>query len=285
MGDAMSSPSSFAERLLAARQGHTPLLPDRSRVPQFVEDLVELLFPQIEGGEVYTCLDDIRGKLDRLGRDLREILAPQQDRIPGGIDHAIAEFVAALPAVYDTLWTDASAIHEGDPASESLDEVIAAYPGFFAVYTYRIAHVLHGLEVPLLPRLFSEYAHRRTGIDIHPGARIGERFCIDHGTGIVIGGTCEIGASVKMYQGVSLGALSVSKDLAGTKRHPTIESNVVIYSNATILGGRTRIGHDSVIGGNVWLTSSVPPHSIVQHRSDIKVRSRQVEDHAIDFVI
>jgi serine O-acetyltransferase len=145
--------------------------------------------------------------------------------------------------------------------------------------------VLHGLRIPLLPRLFTEYAHVRTGIDIHPGARIGERFCIDHGTGIVIGGTCEIGTSVKMYQGVSLGALSVSKDLAGTKRHPTIEDNVVIYSNATILGGRTRIGHDSVIGGNVWLTESVPAYSIVQHRSEVKVRSRQVEDHAIDFVI
>jgi serine O-acetyltransferase len=281
----MSSSASFAERLLAVRHAHVPVLPDRSRVPQFVEDLVELLFPQIEGGRVYSDLADIQAKLDRLGGDLREILAPQRDRIPGGPDQAIERFFGALPAVYATLWQDARTIHEGDPASESLDEVIAAYPGFFAVYTYRIAHVLHGLRVPLLPRLFTEYAHLRTGIDIHPGARIGERFCIDHGTGIVIGGTCEIGTSVKMYQGVSLGALSVSKDLAGTKRHPTIEDNVVIYSNATILGGRTRIGHDSVIGGNVWLTESVPAYSIVQHRSEVKVRSRQVEDHAIDFVI
>jgi serine O-acetyltransferase len=285
VGVAMPSSSSFAERLLAVRQTHTPVLPDRSRVPQFVEDLVELLFPEIEGGHVYTGLDDIQTKLDRLGGDLREILAPQRDRIPGGVDQAVHQFFAALPTVYATLRLDARTIHEGDPASESLDEVIAAYPGFFAVYTYRIAHVLHGLRIPLLPRLFTEYAHLRTGIDIHPGARIGERFCIDHGTGIVIGGTCEIGTSVKMYQGVSLGALSVSKDLAGTKRHPTIEDNVVIYSNATILGGRTRIGHDSVIGGNVWLTDSVPAYSIVQHRSEVKVRSRQVEDHAIDFVI
>ncbi|MCC7044985.1 MAG: serine acetyltransferase [Acidobacteria bacterium] len=281
----MSSSPSFAERLLAVRHAHTPVLPDRSRVPQFVEDLVELLFPQIEGGRAYTCLADIQSKLDRLGGDLAEILGPQRDRVPGGIDQAVHRFFAALPDVYATLWQDARTIHEGDPASESLDEVIAAYPGFFAVYTYRVAHVLHGLRIPLLPRLFTEYAHVRTGIDIHPGARIGERFCIDHGTGIVIGGTCEIGTSVKMYQGVSLGALSVSKDLAGTKRHPTIEDNVVIYSNATILGGRTRIGHDSVIGGNVWLTESVPAYSIVQHRSEVKVRSRQVEDHAIDFVI
>jgi serine O-acetyltransferase len=281
----MSSTLSFAEQILAVRRAHTPVLPDRSRVPQFVEDLVELLFPQIAGGRVYACLDDIRISLDRLGADLRGILAPQGDRIPGGIDQAVQQFVAELPAIYDTLWLDAKTIHEGDPASESLDEVIAAYPGFFAVYTYRIAHALHRLRVPIVPRLFTEYAHLRTGIDIHPGARIGERFCIDHGTGIVIGGTCEIGTAVKLYQGVSLGALSVSKELAGTKRHPTIEDNVIIYSNATILGGRTRIGHDSVIGGNVWLTDSVPPYSIVQHHSDVKVRSRQAQDHAIDFVI
>jgi serine O-acetyltransferase len=276
---------SFADDLLKVRLAHRRVLPDRSRVPQFVEDLVELLFPQIAGGRVYGTRDDVQHALDGLAADLRDILAPQQDRVPGGLDAAVRQFFAGLPGIYDTLWLDAQTIHEGDPASESLDEVIAAYPGFFAVYTYRIAHALHLLKIPILPRLFTEYAHLRTGIDIHPGARIGERFCIDHGTGIVVGGTCEIGTSVKLYQGVSLGALSVSKEMAGTKRHPTIEDNVVIYSNATILGGRTRIGHDSVIGGNVWLTDSVPAFSIVQHRSDIKVRSRQIEDHAIDFVI
>lgn len=276
---------SFADDVLAVRQAHSPVLPDRSRVPQFVEDLVELLFPQIAGGHVYATRDDIQHKLDLLAADLAQILAPQRDRIPGGAAVAVRHFFASLPSTYATLWLDARAIHEGDPASESLDEVIAAYPGFFAVYTYRIAHALFSLRIPVLPRLFTEYAHLRTGIDIHPGARIGERFCIDHGTGIVIGGTCEIGTAVKLYQGVSLGALSVSKDMAGTKRHPTIEDNVVIYSNATILGGRTRIGHDSVVGGNVWLTESVPAFSIVQHRSEVKVRSRQIEDHAIDFVI
>jgi serine O-acetyltransferase len=279
------SSHSFAERILEVRRAHRRVLPDRSRVPQFVEDLVEVLFPQIVGGHVYNSLDDIGIRLEQLEGDLKEILAPQIDRIPGGLDAAVRQFFASLPGVYDTLWLDARAIHDGDPASESLDEVVAAYPGFFAVYTYRIAHALHLLKIPVLPRLFTEYAHLRTGIDIHPAARIGERFCIDHGTGIVIGGTSEIGTSVKLYQGVSLGALSVSKEMAGTKRHPTIEDNVVIYSNATILGGRTRIGHDSVIGGNVWLTDSVPAYSIVQHRSDIKVRSRQMEDHALDFVI
>ena len=276
---------SFADAVLAIWQSYAPVLPDRSRVPQFVEDLVEVLFPQIAGGRACRTRDDVQHALDGLAGDLRAILAPQQDRIPGGADEVVRQFFASLPSIYATLWLDAQAILEGDPASESLDEVIAAYPGFFAVYTYRIAHALHLLRVPLLPRLFTECAHVRTGIDIHPGARIGERFCIDHGTGIVIGETCEIGTSVKLYQGVSLGALSVSKEMAGTKRHPTIEDNVVIYSNATILGGRTRIGHDSVIGGNVWLTESVPAFSIVQHRSEIRVRSRQAEDHAIDFVI
>lgn len=276
---------SFADVVLAVRHAHVRVLPDRSRVPQFVEDLLELLFPQIAGGHVYGTRDDIQDKLHLLATDLAEILAPQAERIPGGAADAARQFFAGLPGIYATLWLDAQAIHDGDPASESLDEVIAAYPGFFAVYTYRMAHALHLQRIPVLPRLFTEYAHLRTGIDIHPAARIGERFCIDHGTGIVIGGTCEIGTAVKLYQGVSLGALSVSKEMAGTKRHPTIEDNVVIYSNATILGGRTRIGHDSVVGGNVWLTESVPAYSIVQHRAEIKVRSRQIEDHAIDFVI
>ncbi|MEO8483175.1 MAG: serine O-acetyltransferase [Acidobacteriota bacterium] len=276
---------SFADNLLSVRRAHARVLPNRYLIPQFVEDLLELLFPQIAGEHAYATRDDIQRKLDLLATDLAGILGPQAEHVPAGPAEAVRHFFASLPSIYSTLWLDARAIHEGDPASESLDEVIAGYPGFFSVYAYRIAHALHQQRIPVLPRLFTEYAHLRTGIDIHPGARIGERFCIDHGTGIVIGGTCEIGTAVKLYQGVSLGALSVSKEMAGTKRHPTIEDNVVIYSNATILGGRTRIGHDSVVGGNVWLTESVPAFSIVQHRSEIKVRSRQVEDHAIDFVI
>lgn len=277
---------SFAADLFAVRQAHATALPDRQAVPQFVEDLVALLFPHISAGTRYATADAVQHALDRLADDLRAILLPQQPNIPIAVDQVVAALWAKLPRVYDTLWLDARSIHEGDPASESLDEVIAAYPGFFAIYTYRIAHELFQLRVPVLPRMFTEYAHLRTGIDIHPGARIGERFCIDHGTGIVIGGTCEIGTAVKLYQGVSLGALSVSKDLAGTKRHPTIEDHVVIYSNATILGGRTVIGHDSIIGGNVWITDSVPPYSIVQHKSDVKVRSKQPDrDPALDFVI
>jgi serine O-acetyltransferase len=276
---------SFAADLFFSHQSHSTVLPDRQAVPQFVEDLLQVLFPHV-GGTRYTTLAELQGRLDRLAEDLQRILLPQQTNLNMPAAQVVERLWARLPRVAGTLGLDALAIHEGDPASESLDEVIAAYPGFFAIFTFRIAHELFLERVPILPRLFAEYAHVRTGIDIHPGARIGERFCIDHGTGVVVGGTCEIGSSVKLYQGVSLGALSVSKAMAGSKRHPTIEDHVVIYSNATILGGHTVIGHHSVIGGNVWLTQSVPPHSIVQHKSDIKVRSKRPEqDHALDFVI
>jgi len=217
--------------------------------------------------------------------DLVRLLRVQSARLPE-TPGAIADgFFAALPAIYRLLWLDARAIHEGDPAAESVDEVISAYPGFFAIYTHRVAHELYRRQVPILPRLFTEYAHVRTGIDIHPGASIGERFCIDHGTGVVIGETTVIGAGVKLYQGVSLGALSVSKHQRATKRHPTIEDRVVVYSNATILGGGTVVGHDSVVGGNVFLTESVPPHSVVYHSADKRVRSRRTAEEPIDFQI
>src|SRR5690606_33083175 len=156
---------------------------------------------------------------------------------------------------------DAEAAYQGDPAAQSLEEVIISYPGFFAVASHRIAHALLKLDIPLLPRLMAEYAHERTGIDIHPGAHIGESLFIDHGTGVVIGETTIIGKNVKVYQGVTLGALSVKKRLQNIKRHPTIEDDVVIYANSTILGGETVVGSGSVIGGNVWLTRSVPPQS------------------------
>lgn len=165
------------------------------------------------------------------------------------------------------LATDVRAVYEGDPAAKGYDEIIFSYPGIFAVTVHRIAHKLFEFKVPLLPRIMSEHAHSVTGIDIHPGAEIGERFCIDHGTGVVIGETTKIGKNVRIYQGVTLGALSLPKDagekLRGKKRHPTIEDDVIIYSGATILGGDTVIGARSVIGGNVWLTESVPPDTKV----------------------
>lgn len=183
-------------------------------------------------------------------------------------------FIKHLPTIHAQLIADLQAALDGDPAAKSFSEIILAYPGYEAVTYYRIAHSLYKLGVPLLPRMIMEHVHQKTGIDVHPGADIGERFFIDHGTGVVIGETTTIGCNVKVYQGVTLGALSFPKDSFGRmirnqKRHPTIEDNVVIYSGATILGGSTTIGKGSIIGGNTWITSSVPPHSkITNERKD-----------------
>lgn len=178
-------------------------------------------------------------------------------------------FMEQLPAIQSTLLGDAQAAWENDPAAKSVTEVISTYPGFYAVMTYRLAHALQDLDVPLLPRMMTEWAHSRTGIDIHPGARIGPRFFIDHGTGVVIGETTDIGQGVTIYQGVTLGALNFPRDqdgrmIRGQKRHPTIEDEVVVYAEATILGGHTVVGKGSEVGGNVWLTHSVPPDSKVR---------------------
>ena len=184
------------------------------------------------------------------------------------------------------------AAYDGDPAVRSVDEIIFCYPGLVAITVYRLAHLLHLLEVPLIPRIMTERAHSRTGIDIHPGATIGKYFFIDHGTGVVIGQTCEIGDHVKLYQGVTLGALSFPTDgdgnlVRGTKRHPTIEDRVVIYANATVLGGATVVGHDSVIGSSVWLTRSVEPRStVVLEKPKLRIRADVEElDSVLDYQI
>jgi serine O-acetyltransferase len=188
------------------------------------------------------------------------------------------EFLERIPDLRRVLATDVQAAYDGDPAVRTLDEVIFCYPGLEAVTIHRLAHMLHSLKVPLIPRMMAEWAHARTGIDIHPGATIGDHFFIDHGTGVVIGETCEIGSRVKLYQGVTLGAISFQTDadghlVRGTKRHPTIEDRVVVYANATVLGGATRIGHDSVIGSNVWLTRSIEPHTtVVLERPKLRMR-------------
>ncbi len=275
----------FAEDVFRVRQKHVAAWPSMRGVHGFVDDLRELLFPHISGECEYFAPEEIEGRLAVLGRDLKQILRPQQRKLPRPADETAGRFMEALPEIYRALWLDAQAMHDGDPASESVDEVIAAYPGFFAVYAFRLAHKLYEEDVPILPRIICEYAHLRTGVDIHPGATIGKRFCIDHGTGVVVGETTVIGNNVKLYQGVSLGAMSVSKEQARTKRHPTVEDDVVVYSNATILGGTTTIGRNSVIGGNVWLTDSVPPNSIVYHTSEVKVRSRPGGDDPVDFSI
>ena len=210
-----------------------------------------------------------RGAVGEIAADLQKeiaLLCPDRDA-----KEIVDEFLAALPEVRRLVDTDVQAAYDGDPAATSRMEVVMAYPGLYAVTIHRLAHVLYKLKVPIVPRVMSELAHSKTGIDIHPGATIGERFFIDHGTGVVIGETTVIGRNVRLYQGVTLGGLSFDKDstgalVKGLKRHPNIEDNVVIYANATILGGDTTIGHDSEIGGNVWIKESVPPYSRVYNK-------------------
>ncbi|WP_298926737.1 serine O-acetyltransferase EpsC [uncultured Allomuricauda sp.] len=182
-------------------------------------------------------------------------------------------YVSCLPEILEKLNLDAEAILSCDPASLSIQEIYMAYPGFYAIAIYRLAHELYTQGFPLVPRLMTEYAHRQTGVDINPGAEIGKSFFIDHATGVVIGETAIIHDNVKIYQGVTLGALYVAKSLQKTKRHPTIMSNVTIYANATILGGETVVGENSVIGGNAWLTASVPANSTVFHTPEIKIKT------------
>ena len=258
-------------------------LPSRVIAYRFIDELLEFLFP-VEAG--YGFNDDLSDeRVEKLKRILREVLRPLKDKLPDSFETISNSFFDHLPEVYAKLLLDAQAFVESDPAAESIEEVIIAYPGFYAISVYRIAHELYDLSVPILPRLLTEYAHNKTGIDIHPGAQIGNSFFIDHGTGVVIGQTTVIGEHVKMYQGVTLGALAVRKETQGAKRHPTIEDNVIIYAGSCILGGETVVGHDSVIGGNVWLTQSVQPYSVVYHKSDVKIRDKSDLNEVIDFVI
>jgi serine O-acetyltransferase len=274
----------FSQELFAQRQARALVLPSKTRVARFADDLLALLFPHFSD-ERYREAAELDVQMQVLLRDLRTVLLPLAQGMRHPVDVTAAMFAEQLPAISAALWHDAEAITSGDPAAESIDEVISAYPGFLAIALHRVAHQFYQSGVPIFPRILSERAHHRSGIDIHPGARIGRSFCIDHGTGIVIGETSVIGDHVKIYQGVTLGALSVEKSLARSKRHPTIEDRVVLYSNATILGGETVVGHDSVIGGNVWLTQSVPPHSVVYHKSEVKVRDARGDPKDIDFII
>lgn len=255
-------------------------------VHRVLDAMVSVLFPGCHGREA-IAESDIEGDL---GDRLRETALELKEQVRRAFAYrcklekctecgdcgdlaeaAVSRLVAALPEIQTVLQRDIVAAFEGDPAAKSTMEVVMSYPGVFAVIVHRIAHVLQLEKVPLIPRIMSEHAHSRTGIDIHPGARIGPGFFIDHGTGVVIGETCVIGSNVKLYQGVTLGARSFEKDdegrpVKGIKRHPNVGDNVVIYAGATILGGDTSIGSDSEIGGNVWLTHSVPPGSKVYNR-------------------
>lgn len=272
--------------------GHCPL-PSTDIVIQCADDLIEVIYPgyhrrqNLHFGNVAYHVGDLIDTLhDRLTQQIARALRhqyrlhweiecegeqppeqPPMDFEATGQEKAIA-FLETIPRIRDYLALDVQAAHDGDPASKSPDEIIFCYPGLEAISVYRLAHELHRLDVPLIPRMLTEWAHRRTGIDIHPGARIGPSFFIDHGTGVVIGETTEIASNVKLYQGVTLGALSFPKDsqgrlIRGEKRHPTIEEGVVIYSNATVLGGDTVVGANSIIGASVSLSKSVPPNTMV----------------------
>jgi serine O-acetyltransferase len=260
--------------------GHKPL-PSREAVVDILADLMDILYPgyvrrqNLHIGNVeYHIGDLIDGLHDKLTQQIARALRHADDGTGGPLDlEALAqqkaiEFLRLLPRIRYLLEEDVEAAYLGDPAAKGHYEIIFCYPGLEAVTVYRLAHELLLLGVPLIPRMMTEQAHSKTGIDIHPGARIGPGFFIDHGTGVVIGETCDIGKNVKLYQGVTLGALSFPRDakgniIRGMKRHPTLEDDVVIYANATILGGDTVIGHHAVIGSNVWLTASVDPYAVV----------------------
>jgi len=253
-------------------------LPSKTEIVQIVYDVLEILFPGYLGDRslqwsnvkyfVGNKVDDLYG---RLVMQIWRCVRHECRRLEAACDHceehaerSALHFLRGLPALRQLLIEDVEAAYEGDPAAAGYDEIIFSYPCVLAISTYRIGNLLHGLRLPLLPRIMTEWAHNETGIDIHPGATIGGRFFIDHGTGVVIGETCDIGNNVKIYQGVTLGALSLENvdKVRGRKRHPTIEDDVVIYANTTILGDTT-IGKGSIINGNVFITQSVPPYTRV----------------------
>ncbi|MDT0690947.1 serine acetyltransferase [Salegentibacter sp. F188] len=219
----------------------------------------------------------VKSNIEKLGRDFEELadLVCWEPKNP--CREIWNEYCATLPEILQKLNKDATSIATNDPAANSVEKVYLSYPGFYAIAIYRLSHELLRFGLPLVPRLMAECAHRITGADINPGARIGESFFIDHGTGVVIGETDVIKDNVKIYQGVTLGARNVARDLRNVKRHPTIECNVTLYTNATILGGETVIGANSIIGGNVWLTSSVPDDSFVTHSPQVKIRKSRNE--------
>jgi len=252
-------------------------LPSRAVVDTACGDLLSLLFPGFRGDPVSRDgeLPDLtRGRIRSLHARLHPEMCKSLARREGNqpvepeADRILSDFFSKLAAVREMLWTDLDAAYEGDPAATSFEEIILAYPSLEAIAIQRMAHILYLANLPLIPRMMTEWAHGRTGIDIHPGAKIGSHFFIDHGTGVVIGETTQIGSHVKLYQGVSFIArsLSAGRALRGTKRHPTVEDHVAIYAGTTVMGGDTVVGAGSTIGANVFLTHSVPPHSLVSYQ-------------------
>lgn len=260
----------FINLLYQTHKAEWEATPSNQQAIVWLSDLIEFLFPDNHLNKLSTY----EGQLKKNQIDLENILLSYLDPALINIEKAVFDFYDALETIYAGLREDAAKIYENDPAATSVHEVIVSYPGFYAIAVYRIAHRLSQLNIPILPRILSEHAHGKTGVDIHPAAIIGVPFVIDHGTGIVIGATSIIGKNVSIYQGVTLGASQVNKDLSAIKRHPTVEDDVTIYARSTILGGNTVIGHDSIIGGSVFLTKSVAPFTNVfnthQLRIDIK---------------
>ncbi|MBK5278322.1 MAG: serine acetyltransferase [Bacteroidia bacterium] len=255
----------FIQKLYQSHQA-CPTCPSPAEISQVFTHLLAALFPDFSN-ESFQTLSDFESHFKGLQNELEEILRLTVDESRLNSKVIADKFFETLPKIHIRLEHDIDAMYNGDPAAKSTSEVIRTYPGFYAIAAYRIAHELHRLGVKGMPRVITEHAHSKTGIDIHPAAKIGEHFCIDHGTGVVIGETTVIGNHVKIYQGVTLGALSVEKQDAEKKRHPTIEDDVVIYAGATILGGETIIGQGSIIGGNVWLTRSVPTNSKIYYQA------------------
>jgi serine O-acetyltransferase len=252
-------------------------IPNQRAVEKVIKSIFETMFPTTHS----FTKEEVECNQKNLENEIHEIL----EGLTGKHEEVTHRFFNNLDNIKRILMKDADFILESDPAATEQIEVIAIYPGFFAIFCYRIANFLAKLSVPLFPRMITEYAHRVTGIDIHPRASIGIPFSIDHGTGIVIGETTDIGHNVKLYQGVTLGALSVDKSKASIKRHPTIEDNVILYAGCTILGGETIVGRNSIIGGNVWLTESIAPFSVVYHKSEIIVRNQNGYQEPINFII
>ncbi len=268
-------------------------LPSRQGVERIIEDLESLVFPGFQEEESLT-LEGMRYTIGDLVVRINRALSPEVEKslkyacrvrkdchrhedCRGEAEEIVRSLLEGIPEIRRRVNLDVLAAFRGDPAARSQEEVILSYPGVEAILVHRIAHVLWDRGVAMIPRMMSEYIHGKTGIDIHPGAKIGDSFFIDHGTGVVVGETALIGDNVKLYQGVTLGALSVQKELANKKRHPTIEDEVTIYAGATILGGRTVVGRGSIIGGNVWLTESVAPNSRIYHNPS-QVRQARADD-------
>jgi serine O-acetyltransferase len=271
--------SKFINQLYKAHND-CPGCPSPARVKEFYIGLLETLFPNYAKIN-FSSAKELTLHVERLKLELEQMLTRNPGFSANRAEPVAEAFFNELPAIHERLMYDAQATFDGDPAARSIPEVIRTYPGFYAIAAYRMAHALYLHNVPLVPRMITEHAHGKTGIDIHPGARIGESFCIDHGTGVVIGETTNIGNHVKIYQGVTLGALSVDKEDADSKRHPTIEDHVIIYANANILGGKTVVGRHTVIGGNVWITRSVPPHTKIYYQA----KMHNVATDEIDLLI